>query len=85
MLLKTDPMEGMTGQDLLTSPTGNDVMVVEEEGFATGRVSRVELDYQPRHQRFLVKEKSYTQQFSHIYNRRLTQLKPQVQREAERR
>ena len=36
-------------------------------------------EYAPRHQRFSVKQKSFTQQYSHIYTKRLYQLRPLLQ------
>jgi hypothetical protein len=41
--------------------------------------------YEPRHQRFIVRSRQYTQQYSHIYTRRLTALRPLVLEAARRR
>ncbi|CAM9627762.1 unnamed protein product [Scytosiphon promiscuus] len=77
---------------LLSPPSSSDATAVgasdvgEGEGAGLGaRASRVELDYEPRYQRFIVKKKSFTQQFSHVYNKRLLGLKAAVRQAAEKR
>lgn len=50
-----------------------------EEQDAASQLQRVVVDYAPRHQRFAVKQKSFTQQYSHIYTKRLYQLRPILQ------
>lgn len=42
------------------------------------QVERAEASYAPKYQRFVVKSRSYTQQYSHIYNKRLTQMRELV-------
>lgn len=41
-------------------------------------LERASASYEPRYQRFVVKTRQYTQQYSHIYTRRLTVLRPIV-------
>lgn len=41
-----------------------------------------QVEYKPRYQRFIVKEKRFTQQFSHIYSKRLTVLRPILHKRA---
>ncbi|CAM9590090.1 unnamed protein product [Ascophyllum nodosum] len=80
------------GEDalLLSAPSDAEAVAVGtratgEERNATVGARRVELSYEPRHQRFVVKTKSFTQQFSHVYNKRLVGLKAAVRGAAEAR
>jgi hypothetical protein len=47
------------------------------EGQGEGQ-QRVAASYAARHSRFLVKNKTFTQQYSHIYTKRLLQMKPML-------
>ncbi|CAM9777768.1 unnamed protein product, partial [Ectocarpus sp. 12 AP-2014] len=80
--------ESERGADMLMSPPSSiDATAVGADG-ARGDglgVPRVELAYEPRYQRFIVKKKSFTQQFSHVYNKRLLALKGAVRQAAEKR
>lgn len=49
------------------------------------QVQRAEVSYQPLYQRFLIKDRDYKKQYSHIYTRRLAALRPVVLRSAEER
>eukprot|EP00752_Nemacystus_decipiens_P013042 g11537.t2 len=83
---------GKRGEDVLMSPpSSTDTTAVGGadgfggDGETPQRAPRVELAYEPRYQRFIVKNKSFTQQFSHVYNKRLLGLKAAVRRAAEER
>lgn len=39
-------------------------------------VARASLPYSPEYQRYMVKSRNYAQQYSHIYTKRMLQLKP---------
>ena len=39
------------------------------------RLPRSEAEYQPLHQRFIVEAKNYSQQYSHLYVVRLSQMR----------
>lgn len=39
-------------------------------------VERVALSYEPTYQRFVSKEKTFTQQYSHLYTQRLVHMRP---------
>lgn len=39
-------------------------------------LERVTLDYEPTYQRFVSKDKTFTQQYSHLYTHRLLQMRP---------
>ncbi|CAN0201650.1 unnamed protein product [Ectocarpus fasciculatus] len=80
--------ESERGADTLMSPPSSiDATAVGADGASGDGLGapRVELAYEPRYQRFIVKKKSFTQQFSHVYNRRLLALKAAVRQAAEKR
>jgi hypothetical protein len=45
---------------------------------AAGGATRATASYEPRHSRFLLRERKYTLQYSHIYTNRLSVLRPFV-------
>jgi hypothetical protein len=45
-------------------------------------LERVEVDYRRTYQRFVAKEKSFTQQYSHLYTQRLLAMRPALQEAA---
>lgn len=47
---------------------------------AMEQLIRNESEYVPLYQRFIIKEKSFSQQFSHIYNQRLLGLRPSLEK-----
>ena len=52
------------------------MMLEDEDQGGDGTVlERVEMEYRPTYQRFVVKEKSFTQQYSHLYTQRLVQMR----------
>ncbi|CBJ32730.1 conserved unknown protein [Ectocarpus siliculosus] len=80
--------ESERGADMLMSPPSSiDATAVGADGARGDELGapRVELAYEPRYQRFIVKKKSFTQQFSHVYNKRLLALKGAVRQAAEKR
>ena len=46
------------------------------------QTERQQAEYSPKYQRFLVTEKRFTQQYSHLYMKRTEIMKPTVQRAA---
>lgn len=42
----------------------------------SGKVERATAAYTPQYARFVVRNRSYTQQYSHIYSKRISQLRP---------
>lgn len=52
---------------------------MEEEGsHASAAPVRVAVSYEPQHSRFLLRERKYALQYSHIYTNRLSLLRPFV-------
>ena len=45
---------------------------------AETKIERNVVSYTPRYQRFLIKQRSYTQQYSHIYTKRILQMRSMV-------
>jgi hypothetical protein len=54
-----------------------------QEGDDAKPLERVALDYTPTYQRFVAKNKSFTQQYSHIYVERLQQMRALVLKAAQ--
>jgi len=62
-----------------------DLMIDEDEENVNVVLERVQLEYRPTYQRFVVKEKSFTQQYSHLYTQRLVQMRDILKNEAKKR
>lgn len=67
---------------LLQSAMGN---VEDGSPNAGGKIQRATAAYTPTYQRFVVKQKGFTHQYSHIYTRRTLALRDLVLSEAKRR
>ena len=59
---------------MLCNPTDDDLRPVAD---ASDRqtLQRVEVSYEPMHHRYLLEQKSFTQQFSHVYSKRTALMK----------